>query len=298
MILLNIIILLLTAFVTILPFWGSLTDKRKKGVNILTTKGKLFALSIFLLLAFGILKEVKVNEEEEIKEERTVSFQSKVDTITNKVQNLDSLNQQLDAVHFNTLQAIKERERFLEEFTSMNDKIKSLTDKEQQKFESGHPEVNFFQEPFFTIFDSTTHEYSLKFILMNNGYRTAKNIEISPIIFNSSNYKILNHLEIGKLRRATNPTLKIPSFEKSNLTFEVFYDNIVLPNNEKIENLKNVIYLAVKIKYSDFVTNKNFSQTEYFVWSSYNKNKYEFNRCSAEAHNKVLEYMDKNNINI
>jgi|GEM_PF-2510554 len=292
---LNIILAIIAIPLIILPF-GKLRDKRVKANFGFTINGIIFYVCMVLATGISIWKECLSNQEEGTKEKRNNEVQSKVDTISDKIRSLDSLGQQLDAVHFNTLQAIEERERFLVEFNRMNDKIKSLTENEKQKFESSHPEIIIYEEPFFSVFDSVNLKYSLKFRLINNGSRTADKIEINPIIFVSTDKEIISHLEIGKLRRPTNPTTKISSYEKSKLYTEVFYDEIGFPDNESVERFNNIVFLAIKVQYSDAFTGEKHSNIEYFGWYNFSKNKYTFKRCSNEGFNLIEKYLNKINL--
>jgi len=246
----NIILLLSTIIITVLPFLGNLTDKRRKGLNVLTTRGKLFAVSILFLLGFGIFKEVRVNYEDELKDRSTVEVKSKVDIINQKVSSLDSLNFRLDAVHFNTLQVIKDRERFLGEFSRMNDKLKSFNEYEKLKFYSERPELVPADVPNFTVLDSIKTQYFLNVPMKNIGNRTAIKVESNIIFFAVKNEIIYDKYEWEPV---TTPETIMSPISKSN-SWPTFRNAATIRKYEKIENFDEWIYLFVQIRYVDAIT--------------------------------------------
>jgi hypothetical protein len=293
----NIVLLIVSIFITVLPFLGNLTDKRRKGVNMLTAKGKGFAFAIIIFFGVGILKELWNNQEEADKDKRNSEIQSNVsnikDTLAVKFQGFDSLISQLDK---KTLKSIEEREKALAKFDKISAQLNRIAENEKQSVLMGRPDIVISKDPFFKVIDSLNYSYSFRFGIRNNGDRLATNINIKIVFFEFINDSIVGHKDMDEFGKPTNPSSSLASYLKSGLSQEVFYDNINLPGKVSISKYSNSLFALIHISYVDKVTNQKQLLDDYFTWKNFLKDGNKFVKCSNGGYNLIHKYIKENNI--
>ena len=193
----NIVILLFTLGITIIPMTGKIWSIKERKVF---WRGWLFIFLAICSLTIGYFQLRQDFKEQEARDTNQISvlknteniignLNSSMYSIENKLLRIEKLNIRLDSLDNMTRYTINRRDEILMNYNKLNSKLENLYVAEKIKLKAGIPVVNIF-EGVKWIKDKDI--YKITMMLSNSGDRTASELFYNVWFFNTSNDKILN----------------------------------------------------------------------------------------------------------
>lgn len=292
----NIIILLFTLGITVIPMTGKLWSKDDKKIYL---RGWLFILLAVCSIIIGVLQFRQDFKEQETRDSNQLSvlkntedilgnLNSSMSSIENKLMRIEYLNNSLDSLEKKTQYTIIRRDEILMNYNRLNSKLENLYIAERIKLKGGIPIVNIFEE---VKWSKDKGIYKINLTFSNSGERTANEFYFNVWFFNTFNHKIVSHKLLSKniIQGEDLPPVSRTGYNQQ-LSF---------PNNTlSLLDTLPIGCLWITYNYKDIILDTTIYKSSGYLWRGVNLDGLSWIMIPAFEKEQILKYANSKGIKL